>query len=903
MQSVALIDSGDTQERRGETGAFGVATELAKIANKVEVLCHGRIGLRATEWMIAARVDLYGQSKNQRGRSMRWHFLGTTGMVVAAVTPLAMYSTACEAQLAAGTSVPAGNGAGAQPTSTSAPSQAPDQANAGQDVVVTAQRREERLYDVPITVRVTSGKDIDQKNYASVRDVIENSPQVSFQQTGDERTDTLSIRGLSSVSNAAGVEPDAAIVIDGETLARTMQMNQESLDVDHVEVLEGPQGTLFGKNAVAGLINIVSRGPTLGVFSGRVSAAIAEDHEYRLKGSINIPLGDHLAAYFTGYRSHMGGWEDNVHEGQPNAGASRGWGLRGQLLWQPDDTLKVMVRGEITQKTTGIIPYAFKSLAASDVYKAATSIAGTNAAKQQAAAQQIFGLLENSGIYLSGRGGQDILNGTKSYLYDDRTWGVMRNRAFGLNIDKDFGAGTLHALTTYRFFKLYSNDNEWGVSAPQLTNSPYGLDAYDYSGPSREKTIQQEIRFESDPQSKLNYVVGAFYYYNENYHREFTTECKDAVYGAYNGAGYPNPNPVSPVDNFQCTGGYHKGYTIQDFDSEVTTNNEAIFGNAEYNVTKKASVFAGARLLWEQQHMTLVHYADDSGAKAFDPVNPYGRHSADDSRQAFIYKVGAKYDFGPVLVYGTYSTGFKGVSWDNYDRAKVARALAPLAPERPYQVEVGMHGRLSHGLLDWSVSAFHLLNQHFQVRTALRDPSYQLAVVDAGRVLSEGIEGTVNVRPIRGVGFGGSYNWLPTAKILDKVEFANKTSFINYQGTRLPNAPKNSASAYAQYQFGFPAPQLTSTVRLDFRYRGRQQSVLTLDSLQVVQPYGIFDLYYTLAPRNEKWSVTLYAKNLTDHLYYQRTYEPAAVAFSYGQMGYLPRDYTRYVGGSFNYKF
>lgn len=818
---------------------------------------------------------------------MRNQLLSSTSLIWA----LAAAGIAC--------SVPAYAEAPAKP----AAANASDNSEVYETVVVTAQRRQERLQDVPLTVNVIQGEQIESKSMSTIRDILDHMPQVSFQQTGDQRTDTLSIRGISSVSNAPGVEPDVGIVIDGEALARTMQMNYDAVDIQRLEVLEGPQGTLFGKNAVAGLINIVTKGPTLdNTITGSIKLDVAEDDEYRLKSSVNIPLSATSALYVTGYGTYMGGWEKNVHPGQPNAGGESGAGVRAQYLYQPDSSFSIVLKGEFTRKTMGIIPYAFKELSEADVIKASQELSGGTAM-----VNQFNALWAASGVNLVTSTGisTPIVNGTQSYLYNDRTWGKMQNYAFSVNAKKEFENFTLHYIGTFRHFYLWSNDNEWGVSAPQLTNSKYGLNTLNYAGPSIETTVQQEVRLESKETGPFNYVVGAFYYYNDNYHQETNKTCNDAVYGYYNGSGYPDPNPIYAVDNFECTGGYVGHYTVSDSTTQTFTRNEALFGNAEYNIWRGLTAFAGVRVLWEQQGMSFQHGTDDTGAAYFyDSTDPFGKLVVHDSRSAITYRVGAKYDFGPVMAYASYSTGFKGVSWNTYAQASKTRASSPLPPEKPEQMEVGLRGDFLNHRVDVQLSAFHLVDHDFQARSIIRDPRFQLAVVNAKTAETNGIEFGANAWLMKGLKVGGGYTYLPDAHLMDDVLFPNGTNkYLNYKGARLPNAPRNAATAYIDYSFAFPSPDLTSELRFEYRYRGAQESVLTLDTLQVVQPYGIFDAYWTLTPDDSRWSMTLYAKNVFDHLYYQRAYEPAVMGWVTGQMAFLPRDYARYFGANLRYNF
>lgn len=802
--------------------------------------------------------------------------------------------------------LPGAHAAGQTDTGTAAQDTKPKAKKAGNDgieeVVVTARRRAERLRDVPITVTAIDGESLEQKNIATLRDVVEHSPAISYQQTGDVRTDTLSIRGISSVSNVSGVEPDAAIVIDGETLARTMQMNYDVVDLERVEILEGPQGTLFGKNAVAGMLNVITRAPKIADHNTyELKFDAAQDKEFRLKGSANIAVSPKSAVYLNAFKEYQGGWVKNVHPGQPNAGKEQGGGGRVQYLYKPDDTLSVLVRAEASHKDMGIIPYTFKSLTQDDVVNASIALSGGTAM-----VPQFNGLLANSGINLVSPTGQPtpIINGTKSYLYNDRKWGEINSHAASLSVKKRKGDAELIYLGSYRYFNLWSNDNAWGISAPQLTNSEFGLNRVDYAGPSRQRTVQQELRIESKT-GDMNYVAGAFYYFNDNFHHETYKTCNDAVYGYYNGSGYPDPNPVNHVDNFQCTGGYQGNYSTNDFVTSVKTHNEAFFGDVDYHVWAGLNVFGGARMLWEQQKMSLQHLPGDNTAPYFfSKTDPYSPLTVKDSRRALIHRIGAKYDFGPVMAYFTESTGFKGAAWTNYNLVSRDVTAKALPPERPQQFEFGLRGEHFNRRLNWQYSAYQIVDKDFQARVIWFQPgAISNRVVNAGEVRSRGHQFGINWRATRDLKVGAGYALLD-AKFTDSVRIPQRGgTFADLNGYTLPNAPRRSYSAYAEYRLPDFMDDVSSNLRLEVRGRSEQRSTVIPDPLQNVAPYHVFDAYYRVEAPSGRWGVTAYVKNLNNKLYYARPYEPAVLGWTYGQMAALPRDYQRYFGFNINYRW
>ena len=785
-----------------------------------------------------------------------------------------------------------------------------------EEIVVTAQRRTEKLYDVPATVTVVSGAKIDKEEIRDLKDVVEHSPNVSYQQTGDTRADTLTIRGLTSLSNVSGIEPDAAIVIDGESLARTFEMNYNTVDIQRVEILEGPQGTLFGKNAVAGILNVTTKGPQFGTYFGDLKLGIAEDNEIRLKGDVNLPVNDHSAMYVNAYYNYSGGWVKNVNPSEPNGGQSSGEGGRIQYRWDPTDSLSILLRAEVSHLKFGPIPLAFKELSEADVQTAAKANCGYGApgactpAQIQSFANQFNALLSDSSINLVSPSGVStpIVNGTLSYLSDDRNWGNQSNYGTSIQINKDFEAFTLIYQGSYRYVGLYSNDNEFGISAPQLTNSPYGLDALDYAGPTNETTVEQELRVESRGDGKLKYVAGAFYYFNDNFHHETAKWCNDAFYGNYYGGGFPNPNPTNKVSNFTCTGGYDGSYLVQDFSAKIDTHNEAFFGNVDYNVWGGLTAFAGARSLWEQQNMTMTHLDDDNlvgtGNGWGKPGSPTRTVSASTDEHALLHRVGAKYDFGNIMVYATESNGFKGTAWNTWGNVPRFDVSQPLKPETPQQVEVGWRGSLFNNRLDWNNDLYRIHDKNYQARVGgvflPGQPLPATQIVNAGSTKNEGIQFSVNARLFKGFKVGGGWNWM-TSEILSGTLIPTKQGIMNLKGDPLPSAPGYAYSLYADYGYDFA--DLDHDIRLEWRHRGLQEDRLPTTAGYQQPAYQILDAYYSIDSADKKWGVTLYCKNALNRLYYEYTYNPAALDWSAGWLGTLPRDYTRYFGANIHYHF
>ena len=157
------------------------------------------------------------------------------------------------------------------------------------DVVVTARLRTETLQQVPVAISVISGAMAAQENRTDIGDLIAVIPSVEFRSQPSNKDQDILIRGLGTITTSAGAEPTVSTVVDGVVLARPGQMVSDLLDLDHIEVLRGPQGTLFGKNASAGVISVVTKDPTPG-FGGYLEGSYYIGGEYRVAGGVNGEL-------------------------------------------------------------------------------------------------------------------------------------------------------------------------------------------------------------------------------------------------------------------------------------------------------------------------------------------------------------------------------------------------------------------------------------------------------------------------------------------------------------------------------------------------------------------------------------------------------------------------------------
>ena len=207
------------------------------------------------------------------------------------------------------------------------------------DIVVTAQKRSEKLQKIPLAVSVVSGDAIAAQGKPSIESAAQLVPALNFQKSGTTLNQSIFLRGVGTASFSIAGEPSVSTVVDGVVYARSGEAFSDLIDVAQVEVLRGPQGTLFGKNASAGVINITTRQPTRNP-GGTAEVSYYSGDEFRARGSINLPLGGDLLSRFTGFYGSYRGNIRNIATGDKVNGY-RHYGGRAQISYVPDGGVKL----------------------------------------------------------------------------------------------------------------------------------------------------------------------------------------------------------------------------------------------------------------------------------------------------------------------------------------------------------------------------------------------------------------------------------------------------------------------------------------------------------------------------------------------------------------------------------
>lgn len=530
------------------------------------------------------------------------------------------------------------------------------------EVTVTAKRRSEEVQEIPIAIAVIGAKELDNSTSFNVNRVKELVPTVQLYSSNPRNT-TLNIRGVGSTFGLTndGIDPGVGFYVDGVYFARPAATTLDFIDVQQIEILRGPQGTLFGKNTTAGTFNITSRKPTFNT-SGIFEQSFGNFGFIQTKGSISGALiKDKLAARLSFTGTHRDGTVYNVAT-EKYTNTLNNQGVRAQLLYLPTEKISITLAGDYTrQRPDG---YA-------QVY------AGT-APTQRAEFRQFENIIADLNYDLPSRNPFDRI------IDHDTPW--QSNQDMGgvsLNADFEIGKGTLTATSAWRTWVWGpSNDRDFtGLQALRLSQAP-----------SIHHQWSQEVRYAGDFSRKLSGVVGVFAFYQkldaDGAHREESG--RDQWRFVQN-----NQNPLWQ------TPGLLEGYGIRTNPS-FRNFSGAVFGQVDWKVSDRFTILPGIRLNYDQKEVNFKRETY-GGLQTSDPALIALQRTVY-SNQAFTADIEDWNLSGQLTInfkthekirlYGTYSIGFKPVGLNlgglPTQNGEPLTDLAVVKPERANHSEFGL---------------------------------------------------------------------------------------------------------------------------------------------------------------------------------------------------------------------
>ena len=715
-----------------------------------------------------------------------------------------------------------------------------------QSVVVTARRVEEQAQDVPIPVSVVRGDLVSDAGAFNVNRLKEMIPTVQFY-SSNPRNSAINIRGLGSPFGLTndGLEPGVGLYIDGVFYARPASATLDFLDVDQVEILRGPQGTLFGKNTTSGAINVTTRKPSF-TPATEIEVNYGNLQFVQAKASITGPLGGKWAGRASFSGTQRDGTIYNVKL-QQNTNALNNVGLRGQLLYAPSENLAVALSLDDTrQRANGY-----------------TQVPAGVAPTRRPANRQWAAITADLNYAPPSLNAFDRQTDIDSPLRSNQDLGGT-----ALNIDWKIGPGRLTSTTAWRYWNWDpSNDRDF-IGLPVTTIS---------AAPSKQRQWTQEVRYAEEVSRSVNFVVGAFAFHQTiDSNPSFKQEQGSAAYRFL----------LAPSEA-ASTPGLLDGYG---FNQSLAYGNTsaAFFGQVQWSVTDRFRVLPGLRLNYDQKDVDF----DQQVYGGLQTTNPAlialklsvlapQAYTADVDDTNLSGQITAAYNFTDrINAYGTFATGFKsvGLNLNGLPTDALGRPIlstATVKPEDVHNYEFGIKTTPSRNVTA-NVAVFDTEIKDYQAQVTNGSVGVVRGyLANAEKVRVRGAEFDSSARVSRNLYLYGAlaytdakYVSFPDAP--PAIEDTGGPQFVDISGTVLPGISKWAASIGGEWSGpgSFFSRAGEYFVALDTSYRSSFSSSSTYSNYMVIPRYSLVNARVGFRV-TDGWTLSVWSRNLFNKDYFE----------------------------------
>ncbi|MAF63573.1 MULTISPECIES: TonB-dependent receptor [Pseudomonadota] len=730
------------------------------------------------------------------------------------------------------------------------------------EIVVTAQKVAENVQDVPIAITAITSERLETTGVTSLEGLTQLVPSVSFRKGTTSANSAIVMRGVGTITFSIAAEPSVSTVVDGVVLSRSGQAFMDLVDAERLEVLRGPQGTLFGKNASAGLVNIVSKGGT-DTLQAEARLEAFDDDEYRLRGAISGPLAENLTGRITAFYGSYDGNITNINGGRRNTiNGYEHYGARGILDYNNGGT-------------------RFRFIA--DYFEADDDCcADVTGVSRGAVLDAELGL----------PGG--VARGVNQRFVNHNLVTRTLDKQWSLTASADFDVLTDHVLSAIVGYRNWENTEI--REGDFLPRAIVGTGELHDNGQVRTEQLSLEVRLASDQSKPFFYQIGGFIWGSDN-EQDFTRRnitCASSTL------------PVDPITGGRPCNVNDRVNTIfptaTSF-SAVESRNYAIFGQATYRLSDMFALTGGLRYTWDD--LSFIHTRAPgvnattglpatgpgvSGAPAGGTIASGGNGtntSRGDSSNGNL-SGRAVLQFTPsedVMLYGSYTRGYKGPAFNVFFNHTAPTNAIPIDEETSDAFEIGLKSQFLDNRVQFNLSAFTVTYDGFQANNfVLLNGAVVSNLTNAGSVKSEGFEVDLLAVPVDGWTLRASGAYADaTVKRFNPNPATNAPDARN--GTQLPLAPKFTWTIGTSYERDLGGFKMY--LDTDFRHVSRQFS--DLGEQGPIAAYGIWNGSIGFSDPDDNYRVSFLARNITDKAY-------ALLNVSAGQRLQIPRDADRYFG-------
>ena len=700
------------------------------------------------------------------------------------------------------------------------------------EIIVTANKREESINRVGLNIKAVGESDLRERQITSAADIAQAVPGLSYTNSANN-TPVFTLRGVGFYDTSLGSYPTASVYLDQVPLPFPVLTTLTAFDLERVEVLKGPQGTLFGQNSTGGAINYIAAKPSAD-FEAGVEASYGRFDHFIGNAYISGPLSDTLRARVAVRGARSGPWQKSYSRDDEN-GRTRELAGRFLLDWKPSDAMSFQLNINGWQDKSD--PLAVQYLAFNEQAVSNTQIVRDY--PRSPLTPRAADWSTDNGMFINRKFAQASLRG-----------------------DIELSGGlTLTSISAYSRFNQRGAMDQDGMNLQDI-------DLRAFAG--RIRSLTQELRIANDPANRVRFIVGG------NYSRDKVYYIENLVYD-------------------DSSAFYNYGITTSENYSDQKMRNLAAFGNVEFDLTDQLTVKGGIRYTDARRSATICNrdggdgltaglftffsrlLSGDPNRPALGPTDCFVLDENFFNGPEFVSELNednvswrAGVDFKPssdLLFYANVSKGYKAGTFGNINASSTAQ-FVPAVQESILNYEGGFKAQFADRRASLNGAIFYMDYRNKQLRSKLIDSTFGIldAIINIPKSHLQGFELELQARPTDGLSFGAALTYVDSE--IDRYTGVNAGGVqADFAGTRVPFTPKWQVATNMRADIPLSSG-LNLFGGMQLTYRSATNAIVGETPLYRIDDYALLDLQIGVEEPDGGWKATLWGKNITNTYYW-----------------------------------
>ena len=710
-----------------------------------------------------------------------------------------------------------------------------------EEIVVTAQKREQNLQDVGVSVTAFSGETIEKLGFTNSVDVVAQTPNLSFgTPVGEGNNASLTMRGVGLSDFNDNNEGPVAVYVDEVYISALSGVTFQLFDLGRVEVLRGPQGTLYGRNTTGGLVHFISAKPTAET-EGYLELTAAENSQFKIEGAIGGSLGENMQGRISVAHNEHDGYVKNRGPGRNDPNDADNNAARAQLAIQASDTVDILLNVHASKNDAKMGAWQHEATFSPDGGITSLPLPGDSMFWGACPGCDAFGYKDADGDPWAGD-------------YDRDGELTIENTGGSVRVDWDVNDVVFTSITGVENFERYYEEDT-DISPWPTVHNTYGADTDQFT---------QEFRL-SGSADRLTWVTGFFYYDHE----------------------------VDGNFNLDASG---IGYIIGDANYTQETESWAVFGQVEYSLAERWTLVGGLRYTDEEREMDYLSEQLNDDPSTGLPLIPLYDYEKIISNDNITGKLGLDWDISDeTLIYGAISLGTKSAGFNTGLLDDTGIFGATIAADVPYDeeeltsFEVGLKTEFMDGLGRFNASMFYYDYTDFQ---AFAFVNLNQVIFNTDATIT-GAELELVVSPLEGLEISLGAGLLDAEA--EDIPLNDGSGITRDRDMTL--APDFSVNGIVRYQW--PAFSGSMAAQVDFTYTDDTYFDIQNHPIATQDAFDVWNARISYYGQDDRWSITAFVNNMFEEEYRAYTFDVTTL-FGFNQVAY---GRPRWAGATFRYNF